>query len=342
MTTTHGVSILEPQARLAVRCVEDLVGLVPYLIGFHPTESLVAMVIEDSQVVVTARVDLVAVTERGVLGDLVTRLFDRFPRAEGWFFAFTDEHDLAWSTLGECAALVGVTRLGRVLQVGRESWRADHPDGATGSLDRATSAVAAQAAVLGMPARASRQALAESITGPPDTEIDELVRVFDEEAAALAGLTPGGRGRRLRRLLRGRQPDLRDQAQLALLVAEGDGMLTVLRELSRETADDQLALFTGVVRHSLLSHQAMPLGLLGMAAWQAGDGALQMVCLERLDLLDPELPLAGILEWLNHEVLPPGEWPVLRRPLLSLLSEGATGRFPPLRAPGSPASPRSR
>ena len=316
-----GVNVSEPPARLAVRNIDDLVGLVPFLIGFHPSDSLVVMVIESGQVQVTARADLVAVAEPGVLDDLVGRLFDRFPRAVGWFFAYSADGSCAWDVLAACSVLVGAARVGRLLQVADTVWRADHPDGPSGELNGAVTAAAAQAAVLGLPARTSRAALADSIAGPPDTEIDQLLGVFEEAAAALDRASASGRARLLRRLLREPQPDLAAQARLALLVDEPAGMLIALRALSRERASEHLELWTGVVRHSLLGYQAVPLGLLAMAAWQTGDGALQMVCLERLDRIDPGLPLAAVIDQLNHEVVPPGAWPELRRPVLRWLAE---------------------
>ena len=71
----------------------EMAELVPYLLGFEPSESLVALVIENRQVQVTARVDLacaalcsptrrgseVSASERGFGGDaaLVDRLSTR-------------------------------------------------------------------------------------------------------------------------------------------------------------------------------------------------------------------------------------------------------------------------
>ena len=52
------MSPFETPPRLSVRTVDDLVGLVPYLIGFHPRDSLVVIMLCDGQVEVTARVDL--------------------------------------------------------------------------------------------------------------------------------------------------------------------------------------------------------------------------------------------------------------------------------------------
>lgn len=184
----------------------------------------------------------------------------------------------------------------------------------------AVTAAAAHAALLGLPARASRQELADSITGPPDAEIGELVRIFDEQSEALGALSAAGRRRVLQRLLRDPAPSTVSSVRLAILAAAAEGQLLALRQLNRDTAEEQLAAWSSVVRHSLLAYQAVPLGLLGMAAWQAGDGALQMICLERLDRIDPGAPLARVIALLNREVVPPGAWDEVRRPLLAALA----------------------
>ena len=76
-----------------------------------------------------------------------------------------------------------------------------------------------------------------------------------------------------------------------------------------DNAEQQLALWTRIVRHTLPAQRPAVLGLLGMAAWQNGDGALAMVCLEQLDRIDPLEPIAALLDWLNDEVVPPQAWP---------------------------------
>ncbi len=96
--------------------------------------------------------------------------------------------------------------------------------------------------------------------------------------------------------------------RLALLVQHEEAQVRVLRHLSVENAEAQLALWTRIVRHTLPDHRPAVLGLLGMAAWQNGDGALAMVCLEQLDRIDPLEPIAALLDWLNEEVVPPQAW----------------------------------
>jgi hypothetical protein len=318
--------------------VDDLVGLVPYLLGFHPEESLVAMVLQEGRVVVTARVDLAAVTGVDDLDDLLARLFGRFPASEGWFLAYTDDDALAWHVLAGCVELVGLARLGRVLQVGSEQWRADCPDGPTGPVGVTVTATAAQAAALGLPARRSRRDLADGLAAPPDAEVDGLVAEFDARSAELDALSPRARRRLLGRLLAGSGQLARpDCVRLALLVAADEGQVAALGRLERGAAERHLQVWSQVLRHSLSAYRPAVLGLIGFAAWQTGDGALQMVCLEQLDLVDPLAPMAALLDWLNANVVPPEEWDRLRPSLLSALEAGLRGAVA-----GPPASPPRR
>ena len=49
---------LETPTRLKVRRPDDLLALIPYLIGFHPEESLVAVFVRSGRVILAARLDL--------------------------------------------------------------------------------------------------------------------------------------------------------------------------------------------------------------------------------------------------------------------------------------------
>lgn len=330
------MSVSEQPAQLAVHTVEDLVGLVPHLLGFHPDESLVVMVLQEGRVVVTARVDLAPITHPVALDGLLSRLFGRFPAAEGWFMAYTDDDDLAWDVLASCVQLVGLVRLGRVLQVGSRQWRADCPDGPSGPITDAVSTAAAEATVLGLPARASRRDLAAGIAGPPDAEVEALLAEFEARADELEALGPRGRRRLLRRLLRtpGHCPKP-DCVRLALLAGRPEVQVAVLRSLVRANAEQQLDLWTQVVRHCLADYRPTVLGLLAMASWQTGNGALQVVCLEELDRIDPTVPIALLVDYLNANVVPPGDWEADREALLGGLEAALT-------IAGRPASRRGR
>ena len=63
MTTTESPT-------LRVTGPAELLGAVPYLLGFHPEESLVVIGLDDTKVIVSARVDLADAETPGVLPDL--------------------------------------------------------------------------------------------------------------------------------------------------------------------------------------------------------------------------------------------------------------------------------
>lgn len=301
------MSVSETPARLAVHTVEDLVGLVPYLIGFHPRDSLVAVVLRDGRVEVTARVNLAEVAGTDGQAYLIGRLLDRFPSAELWFLAFTEDEELAWAVLAGCAALCGVMRLGRVVHVNSTHWRVDTPAGDGGPVG--VSAAAAEAAVLGLPARPSRSDLEEFVAGPPDAEVGELFELFERVSAEVSELTSKARRRMLQRLVRsGGERVQADWVRLAVLAADPETTIGLLDGLRQESAEEQVALWTQVVRHCLVPYLPAPLGLLGVAAWLTGDGAMATVCLERIDRVDLSSPLAALLDLIITGVLPPDAW----------------------------------
>ncbi|HSU34601.1 MAG TPA: DUF4192 family protein, partial [Propionibacteriaceae bacterium] len=74
-TTAAAVASRAPRTRLRARGAPDLLALVPFQLGFHPTESLVTVLVRSGRVVLTARLDLPAPESASAtatfLGDLV-------------------------------------------------------------------------------------------------------------------------------------------------------------------------------------------------------------------------------------------------------------------------------
>lgn len=306
----------QPGPRLTIQTLDDLVAMVPFLLGFHPQESLVVVVMDDDGIQLTGRIDLTDAAEPDRLADLVGRLAHRFGTAEQWFLAFSSDTEIAWRVLHECADLVGALRLGRLLQVDDRSWRADHRHGESGWVG--PNSVAARAAALGMSARASRTDLTAQIAGPDDAEVAVLLAEFDEAQIWAHSLGDAERRRTAVRLTR-KASQQRDLVRLAVLVSDPQTQVAVLRTLNRDNAAAAVACWTAVVAHSLTPYLVGPLGLLGLASWLTGDGATQNVCLERLDQLQPLAPLAALLDWINQKVLPPSAWSQQQSALLAAL-----------------------
>lgn len=305
-------------APLTIRTLDDLVALVPYLLGFHPRDSLVVVIMADRRVQLTGRIDITDAAKPDCLAELVGRLVDRFGAAEQWFLAYDDDAEAAWRVLYSCAELVGAVRLGRLLHVNDRAWSADHPEGESGLIG--LTAVATQAAVLGLSARASRAELSAQVVAPDDSQVAALVTEFDDARAWTESMSAAEQRRWVVELTADAAAE-RDYVRLAVLVSDPQHQVEVLRRLDASNAADAVACWTTVVAHCLTPHLAGPLGLLGVASWLTGDGATQNICLERLDQLQPLAPLAALLDWINHQVMPPSLWLTYRSALLAALRE---------------------
>jgi hypothetical protein len=180
------------------------------------------------------------------------------------------------------------------------------------------SPAAVHAAVIGLPARRSREELYALVSGPGDEEVEELCDLFERSATELAELGERPGRRRLGRLLRrGGERSRADWVRLAVLAADPEATIRLLAEMDAAAADHLVAVWTQVVRHCLVPYLPNPLGLLGVAAWLTGDGAMASVCLERIERIDPASPMASLLAEIIAEVLPPSAWPRERAALVA-------------------------
>lgn len=317
--TLTGMTLTQPLLRITG--VAEALGLIPHLLGFHPEESLVVLVMKEGRVQVTARIDLEPMAEPLACADLLSRLWARYPGAGAWFIAYAADAGLAWRVLDTCAAhTTGIGQF-RVVHVDGARWWADTPHAAPGRHDPTCTRLAAEATVLGLPARPSRQALAETLAGPADADLESLVDIASRLEEVLSGWTLRRRRQALRRLIAefAEGVTLSDDqcVELSLLVQDPAVRDEALLAITRSEADRHVCGWTQVVRRSLLPLQAFPLGLLGISAWVTGNGALQMICLERASRLAPECGLVRIMSDLNEMVLPPEAWDDLRSALLA-------------------------
>jgi hypothetical protein len=75
--------------------------------------------------------------------------------------------------------------------------------------------------------------------------------------------------------------------------------------LSCSRADTLVHLWRQVVAVTPSGLAAAPLGLLGLAAWAAGNGALLNCCVDRMGQVDPGYSLTELLADLTRSAVPP-------------------------------------
>jgi hypothetical protein len=67
-----------------------------------------------------------------------------------------------------------------------------------------------------------------------------------------------------------------------------------------------------------------------MAAWVAGQGTLQVCCLDRVRVVDPDYTMADLLEDINARAIPPTFWEEIRAGMREALDlqVAAEGKVP--------------
>ncbi len=183
--------------------------------------------------------------------------------------------------------------------------------------DTGSNSMSAAAVYAGMSALPDRAAVEELVVGPPPEDEQDLCVLVDEALEAAVDESVGSRKRLVRRLVNDALdgPPLSDAdcVGLAVLVHNLEVRDVAWAQLTRERADDHVMLWQQVVARTPAWLASAPLCLLGMAAWVAGNGALQNCCLERVDRIDPTYTMADLLADINRRALPPRYWDELLR-----------------------------
>ncbi len=211
-SSPDGSTLDEPALRITGP--GDLVQLVPYLLGFHPTESLVIIGLARGRVVVTVRMDLADLAVDGVLAGTVAAMADG--GAEDLVGAVFDDRAIMVRALARPTRCRGTgarrceveaerigAAVGDVLLVSSRRWwsfccpddlRCCPPEGHP--LDDKSSAVPAAAAYAGLVALPDREALAETLAPEPAALRERLLPRLDEAQDALRAAADGGRAER--------------------------------------------------------------------------------------------------------------------------------------------------
>ncbi|MBG6068832.1 DUF4192 domain-containing protein [Micromonospora ureilytica] len=331
-------SIERPQ--LAVRSPADLIAAVPYLLGFHPTDSVVAVALVGRQIIFAARADLPDPSDPGGLAGHLAGVIRRQGAEAATVVGYgqpervTPAVDAVRDALGEFG--LHVLDALRVTDGRWWSYLCTEPDccppegrrydptanrvtasavfaGQVALPDRA--ALVAQVAPVDGPARES----ARAATARAELRLAELIEQAPESdrlgARALrsAGVVAVREAQRRQR--RGERLDDDEMAWLTVLMTH-----LPVRDHAWERTDGRdrdIALWTDVLRRAEPEATAAPGALLAFAAWRAGQGALAAVALERTLSLHPDYSLALLLDDLLRRGVPPAEldgWPSVGMP----------------------------
>jgi hypothetical protein len=318
---------------LKLRAPSDLLAAIPYVVGYHPDDSVVVLGMHGRRIVFSARVDLPDVS--GIpLPDTVEHLRQVVLRQHctGVFivgFGAADRADELLSALRQGFDERGV-RVQEVLRahVGRywsylcQNTACCPPEGVP--YDPVASPLAAEWTLAGLVARrdrteyegqidgvtgAAREAMALATSVAHDSLIAMLAGVEDEDEAEAALLVAGSAACAAALVLVRAGEPLEDEDVAWLSVLLLDDSLRDLAWLrivkAGDDADVHRALWMDVMRRCEPDLVAAPATLYGFAAWRGGDGGLARLAFERALDQDPGCGLARRLGNALQHGMPP-------------------------------------
>ena len=304
-----------PVAR--VRSLGDLTEIVPYLIGFEPRESLVAMVVDGARVTLTARADLDDCSLPGGVEKLMAGIQARYPAARVFTLAYTDNPEMGWQALQRSEQFLGGMTAGTIL-VNGDTW---YSAGQTGAVRR-DGPIAAQATAHGLRRASSRNELGKALDSPPDT--DARWEVLRRAVSSLPDRTNTAASVTMLSDLTARYlkdtsklgPD--EAAQLAVLVnLRPEARDAALLGITNENAQQHVRLWSGVIQQVPEQVSTPPMILAGMAAWVSADGATASIAMERLEARSAsDYGMAPMLDTLITNMVNPKEWDQIRGRML--------------------------
>ncbi|MEU5934522.1 DUF4192 domain-containing protein [Micromonospora sp. NPDC047187] len=317
---------------------DDIVVAVPYLLGFHPTDSLVCIALEDRRIQFVARLDL---PEPSALDDFTppaahTAALLAQNASAVILVGYGPADRVAPATTALSAALQSIdVTVPEVLRVadGRYWCLCGAPGCADGvAYDPSGSTVPAEAVYLGiapLPDRAALQDLITPVTGPDR----ERMRAATETALRrLAGILTDGRDPTT---AAGGQPpssppeqvvtdgvtavrQAYERAERGEILSDDDVawltavlMVPEVRDhawITGDGSDAQRRLWTDVTRRATPGLSAAPACLLAITAYLDGDGAMARIGVDRALDADPDYRLAHLLAQALQAGVPPHVW----------------------------------
>lgn len=314
--------------RLRLSSMTDVACALPYLVGFFPHDSLVALGLGAPEGTWVARLDLSAAPfNLTALADHATRVRPEKLILAG--FGTADRVNTIVAVVSELLADRDVPVF-EALRVHDGRWwsltDAEAPVGGT-AYDATCSPVAAQAVAAGMGVLPSRAALEQTLepvdsaamrqasvraerrltaaltAGEPATEVAS--RLVDEGTDLLASVVEAFSG--------GQIPDEDTIALLGVLLTcryIRDQAIKLI-DAGPELPHAQVRLWTEMARRIIEPYAAAPTCLLAYAAWRCGDGTLANIAVDRVLHHHPDYTMAQLLNELLASGLSPQQVPPL-------------------------------
>lgn len=314
----------DDRPRVRIDRPAELLSAVPYLIGFHPTDSLVVVGLRGSALHFAVRADLPARGDPpGEVTSWLAEVVRRQHVATAIVVGYGDPQAVtpAVDTLAGALTGLGVAVFDALRVTGRRYWSYTcaepaccPPEGTP--FDPESSLVAAEATVAGLVALPDRDALADRVAPIGEPGRGAMLHATARARARLAAASPDkarllalGRAavdEAVTAHARGDRLDDDAAAWLSVLLRSIAVRDAAWQRIDRMPRDTSIPLWTDITRRAAAGYVSAPATLAAWAAYSAGDGALASVTLERALADDPAYPLAHLLREAIVRGIPPG------------------------------------
>ena len=312
-----------------LRSLRDLLAVVPYLLGFHPADSVVLLALRRREVIFQVRADLPPPAEVPDVSGQLAELVRRQDATSAVVLGYGTGASATPVVLGVRTAVeaVGVPVLDALRVADGRYWSylctepsCCPPEGRP--YDVSGSPAATEAVVAGYVALPSRAVLArrlDPVDGAARLALAEAASRADQRLLGLIERHPADPAGAVLRAGRDAVDDavLRQRSGLRLDDDRVAWLSVVLvhlpvRDHAWESVGGDLgthvSLWTEVLRRSPPELTVAPATLLSFAAWRAGEGALASIALSRALAADPEYEMARLMAQALAGGLSPAEW----------------------------------
>jgi len=317
------------------RSPEDLIALVPFVLGFHPSESVVLLTFGGPHGSFHARVDLPdGPDDRAQVCEILCNAVRRNRVPTTAVIVFSREVELSAAI---CADLVpallgtGACVVDAIRADGSRWWRVLDPDPVAHDYDSRVHPFTAEQVFEGRAALGSRDELVGSLVGTDPAETLRVSRAADQAVDRLLPAVrarPRTAGRRQARWLHKRLSAAADDGELLPSADAGRVLALIaihdLRDvawggMTREVAGAHVGIWRDLVRRAPADLLPGAAAVLGFAAWLSGEGALAWCAVERCLEGDPHDALAHNVAALLQNAVPPSTWtPMPQSQMLAL------------------------
>jgi hypothetical protein len=319
-----------------ITCPDDLLAMVPAVLGFHPEESLVVLTIGQAPDPFFARVDLPS--EPADVEELAAHLASVVARHALHGVALVVYSVDAATAESSAVALVRTladagTEVPIAVRADGGRWFRLHggesADGDSGTpYDVTAHPFTLEAVVDGRVVHESREALADTLVTRDPDEVEAvqhaLAKALRRKAAAarqpLGPPNPAGarnhlvaEGRWLQERVRqfvvdGGRLDTEEVGRLLVAVTSAEVRDVAWSEMTRADARSHVDLWRDVVRRSPRESVAAPAAMLAFAAWLSGDGALAWCAVDLSQQAEPGYGMAALVAQTLAAAVPPSTW----------------------------------